>query len=177
MAALEGQQLGSYRLTRLLGQGGFADVYLGEHVHLHTQAAVKILNTRVAVDELEHLLQEARTIARLAHPYIIGVLDFGVENGTPFLVMRYAPGGSLRQRHPRGTPLAPGTIVPYVKQVAEALQFAHDQRLIHRDVKPENMLLGPNGEVLLSDFGIALLAHSSRSQSTQDAVGTVTYMA
>src|SRR5258707_15052225 len=86
------QQFGNYRIMRLLGQGGFADVYLGEHVHLGTQAAIKVLYARLGNDDREKFLVEARTIAHLAHPNIVQVLDFGVENGTPFLVMGYGPG-------------------------------------------------------------------------------------
>src|SRR5438309_7257222 len=100
-----GQQLGNYRLVRLLGQGGFADVYLGEHVYLETQAAIKVLHTQLAREDIEQFRIEARTIARLEHPYIVRVLDFGVEGSTPFLVMSYAPNGTLRQRHPKGTRL------------------------------------------------------------------------
>src|SRR5215472_14061321 len=171
-----GQHLGNYRLVRLLGQGGFAEVYLGEHVHLETQAAIKVLQTHLARENIEQFRQEARTIARLEHPHIVHILDFGVEGTTPFLVMMYAPGGTLRHRHPKGTQLPLPLIVSYVKQVAEALQFAHAQRLVHRDVKPENRLLGRGDELLLSDFGIAVMAQSSRSQSTQDMVGTMAYM-
>src|SRR6266567_79273 len=97
-----GQQFGNYHLVRLLGQGGFAEVYLGEHTYLKAQAAIKVLHTQLAKQEMESFLAEARTIARLRHPYIVGVLEFGVENGTPFLVMDYAPNGTLKQRHPRG---------------------------------------------------------------------------
>jgi serine/threonine protein kinase len=172
-----GQQLGNYRLLRLLGKGGFAEVYLGEHIYLKTPAAIKLLQTKVANQEdLDSFLKEAQTIARLVHPQIVRVLDFGIDSETPFLVMDYAPNGTLRQRHPRGTQLPLTTIVPYVKQVADALQHAHDEKLIHRDIKPENMLLGRRNEVLLSDFGIALIAQSSRYQSTQDVIGTVAYM-
>jgi len=172
-----GQQLGHYHLVRLLGTGGFAEVYLGEHVHLHTQVAVKLLHTQITDDDRENFKQEAQTIARLLHPHIVRVLDFGVEGNTAYLVMDYAPNGTLRQRHPRGTPLPLATVVDYIKQVAEALQYAHDQRLIHRDVKPENMLLGRNQEVLLSDFGIALITQSSQYQNTQNIAGTIAYMA
>src|SRR5205085_5033103 len=91
-----GQQLGSYRLTRLLGQGGFADVYLGEHVYLKTRAAVKVLQTRLSNEgDLESFLNEARTIAHLSHPNIVRVLDFGVADETRFLVMDYVPNGTL----------------------------------------------------------------------------------
>jgi serine/threonine protein kinase len=172
-----GQQLGNYRLIRLLGEGSFAQVYLGEHIYLNTQAAIKILRTKLASDDVEWFRIEARIIARLVHPNIVRVLDFDVQNETPFLVLDYALNGTLRQRHPRGTVLPLPTVVSYVKQMAEALQYAHDEKLIHRDVKPENMLLGKRNEVLLSDFGVALMAQSSRFQSLQNVAGTLSYMA
>jgi serine/threonine protein kinase len=172
-----GQQLGNYHLIRLLGKGGFAEVYLGEHIRLNTQAAVKVLQTQLAGDEADRFSTEARTIAHLLHPHIVRVLDFDVEDGVPFLVMDYAPNGTLRHRHPKGVPLSLSTIVQYVNQIAEALQYAHDEKLIHRDIKPENMLLGRHNDILLSDFGIALVTQSSRLQSTQEAIGTAAYMA
>jgi serine/threonine protein kinase len=177
MADRVGHYMGNYRLVRLLGQGGFADVYLGEHLHLGTEAAIKVLATRLIGDELERFRAEARTIARLKHAHIVRVLDFGIDGATPFLVMDYASGGTLRQRHPKGTRLPLLLIVSYVKQVADALQYAHDAKLIHRDIKPENMLLGDKHEVLLSDFGIAVVAQSSRYDRTQDTTGTIAYMA
>ena len=177
MSERVGQQLGHYRLIQHLGHGGFADVYLGEHLYLNTKAAIKVLHTHLAGSDLPQFLKEARTIAALAHPHIIRVLDFGVENDTPFLVMEYAPNGTLRQRYPRGTRLSLPTIVPFVKQTAQALYYAHEQRLVHRDVKPENLLLGARFEVLLSDFGIALISQTSRQQTTQQIVGTASYMA
>ena len=173
MADRVGQQLGNYRLVRLIGSGGFADVYLGEHVYLNTPVAVKILQAKVADDDLQGFLNEARTIAHLVHPHIVRVMDFGVQDEIPFLVMDYASNGTLRKLHPKGTQLPLSTIVSYVKQVAFALQYAHDEKFIHRDIKPENMLLGRRTEVLLSDFGIALIAQSSRYQNTRDVAGTV----
>ena len=172
-----GQQLDKYRITRLLGRGGFADVYLGEHIYLKTPAAIKVLQTRLSgSDDLESFLKEARFIAQLSHPHIVRVLDFGVHEETPFLVMEYAPNGTLRERHPSGTVLPLPTVIPYIKQVADALQYAHSEKLVHRDIKPENMLVGRRNDVLLSDFGIALIAQSSRYQSTQDVTGTISYM-
>jgi serine/threonine protein kinase len=175
---LVGQQMGNYRLIRLLGRGGFAEVYLGGHLHLDTQAAIKVLHTAlVEDDEIESFRAEARIVAHLMHPHIVQVLEFGVENSIPFLVMRYASGGTLRHRHPRGSQVPLPTLTEYVKQAASALQYAHDQRLIHRDVKPENMLIGSNQELLLSDFGIAVMTQSSRYSDPQKIAGTATYMA
>ncbi|MBV9688707.1 MAG: serine/threonine protein kinase, partial [Ktedonobacteraceae bacterium] len=176
--SLVGQQMGNYRLIRLLGRGGFAEVYLAEHLHLDTQAAIKVLHTAlVEDDEVESFRAEARIVAHLVHPHIVQVLEFGVENSLPFLVMRYAPGGTLRHLHPRGSQVPLATLTSYVKQAASALQYAHDQRLIHRDVKPENMLIGSNQELLLSDFGIAVMIQSSRYSDPQKIAGTATYMA
>src|SRR5256714_1192704 len=182
MANGAGQQLGNYRLHRLLGRGGFADVYLGEHIHLQTLAAIKVLQVEIGSDSLNDFLREARTIAHLLHPHIVRVLDFGVEGNMPFLVMDYAPNGTLRQHHPKGSCLPITTIVAYVKQVAQALQYAHEGKVIHRDVKPENMLLGINNEVLLSDFGISALEQSTSVLVTQkklasNPAGTISYMA
>ena len=172
-----GQQLGNYRLIRLLGRGSFAKVYLGEHLHLGTEAAIKVLHTQLMDDDVEHFRREASIIARLEHPHIVRVLEFGVEENTPFMVMSYAPHGSLRDHHPKGIQLPLDTIVSYLKQVAGALQYAHDEGLLHRDIKPENMLLGRSNKILLSDFGIAIMAQSLRAQQTQDTAGTIAYMA
>jgi len=177
MADSVGQRLGNYRLVSLLGQGGFAQVYLGEHQRLGTQAAIKLLSTHLSDDEVEKFLAEARIIARLEHPHIIRILDFDVEQDVPFLVMSYAPNGTMRRRYPKGTRLPLDIILTYLKQAADALQYAHVAKLIHRDIKPENMLLGRHNEMLLSDFGIAIVAHSSRSQSMQEIIGTISYMA
>jgi len=168
-----GQQLGNYRLERLLGRGGFAEVYLGYHLRLQRQAAIKVLLASLSEQEVEPFEQEARVIAALDHPNIVRILDFDVQNGIPFLVMDYLPHGTLRQRCAQGECVPLPTVVSQVKQVAEALQYAHDQRLIHRDVKPENMLIGRRGEVVLSDFGIAAIAHSTSSMTAQASVGTI----
>jgi serine/threonine protein kinase/outer membrane protein assembly factor BamB len=177
MTDLVGKQLGKYRLMSLLGRGGFAEVYRGEHIYLKSQAAIKVLRIVPRDEEVNNFLTEAQKLVSLRHPHIVRVLDFDVENGVPFLVMEYAPHGSLRQRYPIGTRLPLETIVSYVRQVSDALQYAHNEKLIHRDVKPENMLLGPHDEVLLSDFGIALVAPQTGSLTTQEMAGTVPYIA
>ena len=172
-----GQQLGNYRLIRLLGKGAFADVYLGEHLYLHTSVAIKILRAQVDESTLTNFLTEARLVSHLVHPHIIRVFDFGLEANIPFLVMDYAPLGNLRRLHPRGTVVPLPTVVSYVKALASGLQYAHDQHLIHRDLKPENVLLGPKHEVLLSDFGLALLTTETDPAHVKQRFGTLAFMA
>lgn len=171
------QQMGNYRLLSLLDSGGFAHVYLAEQIYLKTLHAVKVLHMHLFDEEQQQrFLEEARMIAHLRHAHIVQVTDFGVEEAVPFLVMSYAANGNLRQRHPEGSRVPLDAVVSYVMQVAGALQYAHDQHLIHRDIKPENLLLDANDTVMLSDFGIAIVAHSSHSQSLQNVVGTALYM-
>lgn len=118
-----GQQLGNYRLLRLLGQGGFSDVYLGEHLHLKTLAAIKVLQMRLLASMMEQFRTEAQAIASLVHPHIVRILDFGLTDGVPFLIMDYAPNGTLRDQYPKGTRLPLATIVSYVIQIADALHM------------------------------------------------------
>jgi serine/threonine protein kinase len=177
-----GEQLGNYRVLRLLGEGGQASVYLGEHVYLKSQAALKVRHMVLTEEEQTVFLQEAQTLVRLTHPHIVRVLDFALQDGIPFLVMEYAPHGTLRQRHPKGTRLPLDVILPYVQQVASALQYTHDQHLIHRDAKPENMVLSSGDEVLLSDFGLVMLAPQTLSSGGTELMepslaGTTPYLA
>src|SRR5205085_10599925 len=131
------------------------EVYLAKHIFLDTWVAIKVLQVQVLKDDLESFTTTARRMTELVHPHIIRILEFGMENSTPFLVMEYASNGTLRQRHPIGSRLPLATILPYVKQIAEALHYAHLQKLIHGDVKPENILLGSDNQLLLSDFSAA----------------------
>ena len=173
------QNIGHYSLVQLLGRGNFADVYLGVDSSEQQQVAVKVLQTELTGSEVEQFLAQAEIVARLDHPHIVRIMEYGVEDNCPFLVMQYAPHGSLRQRHPRGTRLPITTIASYVKQIAGALQYVHDRGLIHRDIKPHNMLLGTNYEVMLSDFGIALVAQNMgyRVQKVKEFEGTILYAA
>ncbi len=176
MANRIGQQIGSYQLVRLLGGGGFAEVYLGQHVRVATQqAAIKILQL-TNVDE-QQFQQEAERTAGLRHPHIVQLYDFDIQEDIPFLVLQYAPNGSLA-RH-RGQRLALNAIIYYVNQIAAALQYAHDSDVIHRDIKPDNILVGSQGELLVSDFGIAVISKTGRTsiQAGYNASGTPYYMA
>ncbi len=179
MITYVGQQFGDYRLIHELGHGGFGVVYLAEHVDHGTVVAVKVLKTQLTTSEdLTEFINEARTF-RLKHPNIIELLDFGIRkpDSTPFLVTTYAPNGTVRTLHPQNTCIPYSTVITYVKQVAVALQYIHDMKLVHRDVKPENMLVGKQNEILLSDFGIAVVVKKTGTQTTQGIIGTLWYTA
>ncbi len=190
-----GQQFGNYRLIHLIGRGGYAEVYLAEHLYLNKQRqAIKVLTGTDLKDYLrEEFLAEARTVADLQHlnSHIVQILDVGIqpqanedgtESGIPYFVMEYAPEGTLRDLYPHGTEVPLERIVFYVKQIAEALQCAHDQNppIVHRDIKQENMLLRNHDHVLLSDFGIAVAGKTGPQMKPAGKImitGTVEYMA
>lgn len=181
---LVGRQFGIYYLINFLGEGGFSNVYLGQHVRLSTkQAAVKVMKNQPEEKladfqrELTNFQREAETIAQLSHPHIVHILDFGLADGVPFLAMDYCPQGTLRERHASGDQLALPTVVSYAMQIADALQYIHEQNLVHRDIKPANMLIGQRAEILLSDFGIASPIHNMPSVSQHGLTGTWAYMA
>lgn len=185
MADRTGQQLGNYRLIRLLGQGGFADVYLGEHIHLKSHAALKILHISLSDEEQTAFLKEAKMLVLLTHPHIIRILDFAIADNVPFMVTEFAPNGNLREHHPTGSRLPLETINTYVQQVSAALQYSHDHELVHCDIKPENMLLDRHFKIVLSDFGLSVMTsqqHSSYSthdmaQRVERVAGTTLYLA
>ena len=170
-------RFGSYDLQRTLGVGGFGKVYLGEHVHLHSKAAVKVLHAALVNEQAKQFRREAQTVARLApHRHIVRVLDYNIQDGCPFIVMDYAPNGNLRQHHTFGEKVPLPVVTSYVKQLASGLQHAHNAGTIHCDIKPENMFVGSQGEILIGDFGIAVGLQEENTQS-EDTFGTVSYMA
>lgn len=172
-----GERFGDYVLTQLLGEGGFARVYLGEHIKDKPPAAVKILKQ----PQVHDFINEVRRTVLLHHTHIINILDFGIRktDDAAFIIMEYAPNGSLQTKYPRGTQVPLHTVISYIQQIAAALQYAHDQNVIHCDVKPENFLLNTANAILLSDFGIATRSSTISAQSTEHVavVGTYAYMA
>ncbi len=171
-----GEYIGNYCIIRVLGKGGFATVYLCEHRYLGTLAAVKVLRTWMNDLDQSNFQAEAHMAASLIHPHIIRVLEFGMQGDRPYLVMDYAPNGTIRQLYPWGSRLTPRALVKYVEQIAGALQYVHDRGLVHRDIKPENLLRGDHNQLLLSDFGISITAHNTTSNNELIA-GTAAYMA
>ncbi len=171
----KGQTLGHYRLTQLLARGSSADIYLGNHISLKNQGqvAIKIFQTRLASDERKDFIDEVSDLSRLTHHNIIKIQDFFVYDDMPIIVMKYTPHGSLQARI-RGLALPLNTVVVYVKQIAQALQYAHNQNRLHRNLKPENLLIGLDGEVLLTSFSMEQISRSRKNDASQ---GTVAYMA
>jgi serine/threonine protein kinase len=177
---MQEQRLGSYELMRQLGEGGMARVYLARDTRLGREVAVKVLDGRLAERPgfRERFLREARLAAALDHPHIVPLYDYG-ETGALFLVMPYLSGGSLQELLKRG-PMPASTVATYGAQIADALDYAHQRNVVHRDVKPANMLLHADGRVLLSDFGLAkILDNSSRPTTPRGRpdAGTPEYMA
>ncbi len=169
---LSGSVLGQYQVLEALGAGGMARVYKALHPRLKRTVALKVILPDAASRPgfRERFEREAQVIARLQHPNIVAVYDFGEANGLPYLVMQYVGGGPLSRLLKQGQPLSLPQAVQYTAQMARALHHAHSQGIIHRDVKPSNMLLDEHDatHLLLSDFGIAkLLATSGEGESGQ----------
>ena len=179
MAVLkDGQRLGSYTVERLLGLGGMAEVYRATHATLERDVAIKVLNPEFNADPTFPLrfLREAKTVARLNHPNIITVYDFGEQGELAYLVMELATGGSYEDRIEQFRTLS--DVVAALTPVCEALHYAHAQGVVHRDLKPDNILLNDQSRSLLADFGLARLRTESLDVTEHGMIlGTPTYMA
>ncbi|HRJ75243.1 MAG TPA: serine/threonine-protein kinase, partial [Anaerolineales bacterium] len=174
-----GQTLGSYRIINEIGAGGMASVYKAYQASMDRNVAIKVLPKQLAESDefVKRFQQEARTIAKLEHPYILPVFDYGEENGTTYFVMRYLEAGTLKDKIQAG-PLSLKEIDRIFTQLADALGYAHAQGVVHRDLKPANTLVDANGNLFLTDFGIAKLLESASPRLTQtDAIlGTPAYI-
>ncbi len=167
---------GRYEIRSLLGKGGMASVYLAYDPRFDRQVALKVLPREFLHDPafFERFHREARTIARLEHYAIVPVYDFGEHLGQPYLVMRYMPGGTLESRLVGG-PLPLLTIAPILKRLADALDYSHNEGVVHRDLKPGNILFDNQENAFLSDFGIAKLAETTVTLTGDTFLGTPAY--
>jgi eukaryotic-like serine/threonine-protein kinase len=176
----QGQQVfnGRYELRRKIARGGMADVFLAHDVMLNRPVAVKVLFPEFAVDPafVQRFRGEAQAAANLGHPNIVSIFDWGEQDGTYYIVMEYVEGASLAQILRDEGPMEPRRAADIAADIASALGFAHSSGVIHRDVKPGNVLLSPTGQVKVTDFGIAR-AVSSQENLTQTGtvMGTATY--
>lgn len=172
------QQIGRYIIERELERGGMGVVYLANDPYVRRQVAVKVLPRQLTLDteSRTRFQREAQIVANLEHEYIVSVYDFGEYNEQMFIVMRFMSGGSL-VRHLKGKPLTLRTVSPVIQRVAVALDAAHAQSIIHRDIKPGNILFDNHGQAFLGDFGIAkLLAERSDRLTGEAVIGTPEYM-
>jgi len=183
MSNLIGQSLGRYHILEQLGEGGMAIVYKAYDTRLERDVAIKVIRRGAfPPDHLEQILKrferESKTLAKLFHPNIVKVLDFGNYEGSPFMVLEYSPVGTLKQH--LGKPLSWQNAIELLIPIARALEYAHEQGVIHRDVKPSNILLTKANRPLLTDFGIAKILESNDATTltgTGAGIGTPEYMA
>jgi serine/threonine protein kinase len=183
MTNLIGKSLGRYHILEQLGEGGMAVVYKAYDTRLETDVAVKVIRTEnilpsVLERALKRFEREAKSLAKLTHPNIVKVMDYGDYEGKPYLVLPYLPGGTLKKK--LGKPIPWQEAVEMLLPIAEALDYAHSQKMVHRDVKPANILLTERGQPMLTDFGIAKVLDIEETMDltgTSAAVGTPEYMA
>jgi len=173
-----GKILGNrYRLIELIGEGGMALVYKAECSLLCRTVAVKILRPQYASDSefVERFRREARAAASLSHPNIVGIYDVGQEDGVDYIVMEYIPGENLKAIIRKEAPLSIERSLDITKKISEALHHAHQRNIVHRDIKPHNILITPDGQVKVTDFGIARAISASSFTQTGVVVGSVQY--
>lgn len=178
MSFVVGEQVGGYKITAKVGQGGMATVYRAYHEALDRYVAIKVLHPLYSGDEsfLRRFEREARLVARLEHPNIVPIYDFAYHNEHPYLVMRYVEGQTLKERQHRGD-FSQSEIRAIVSAIASGLDYAHSQGVLHRDIKPSNILLTPEGGVYITDFGLARMAQAGTSTMSQDMMlGTPQYI-
>jgi tRNA A-37 threonylcarbamoyl transferase component Bud32 len=181
--SLIGQSLGRYRILEQLGEGGMATVYKAYDTRLERDVAIKVIRRGAfPPDQLEMMLKrferEAQSLAKLSHPNIVKVMDFGEYEDSPYLVMEYLPGGTFKQR--LGRPVPWQEAVRLLIPIARALEYAHEHNIIHRDIKPANILLTEKGQPMLTDFGIAKILETNETANltgTGVGIGTPDYMA
>jgi serine/threonine-protein kinase len=170
--------IGRYEVEGELGVGGMAVVYLARDPYMERQVAIKLLNFQYTSDKVyqTYFQREAKVIATLEHPAIVPVYDYGLHGTQPYIVMRHLDGGTLKERIEGGKGLELGQLAHIVGRVADGLDAAHGLNVIHRDVKPSNILFDASGEAYLADFGIAKISRQSTRDSGSVVLGTPAYM-
>src|SRR3954467_2887575 len=169
---------GRYRPDERIAGGGMGDVWRGTDEVLGRTVAVKVLLAALLEEPgfAERFRGEARTMATINHPGVVDVYDYGNENGTAFLIMEYIEGDALSRTLARVGRLTPGRTMALIAQAADALQAAHEKGIVHRDVKPGNLLVRPNGTLVLTDFGIARSAMVGQLTQAGSVLGTASYI-
>ena len=176
--ALIGKSLGQFRIVERIGAGGMATVFKAYQTNLDRYVAIKVLPSHYAREEtfVKRFVQEAKSVAKLAHPNIVQIHDFGEHDGITYIVMEYVDGGTLKDKLKQQRALPVPEAVDFMIQAAEGLDCAHRNGIVHRDVKPANMLLRKDGYLLLSDFGIAKILEATTNLTRAGTIGTPQYM-
>lgn len=169
---------GRYKIIEKVGGGGMADVYKAEDQVLGRTVALKILHKQFASDEgfLERFRREAQAAAKLTHPNIVSIYDVGEEGGVHFIVMEFVHGMTLKKLIQKDAPMSTEKVVHVSMQIAKAMEFAHEHEIIHRDIKPQNVIITDNGEIKVTDFGIARAGATSTMTRTGAVMGTAHYI-
>jgi serine/threonine protein kinase len=169
---------GRYRLKAKLGSGGMSTVYLAIDETLDRPVAVKVMHREISEEpeQLERFRREARAVAKLSHPSVVAVIDAGEDGGHPYIVFEYVEGENLKQRIRRLGPLDPPEALAYAIEIASGLSVAHDRRMVHRDVKPQNVLIDAEGRAKVTDFGIARQLEQQGVTDTGRVLGTTDYV-
>lgn len=177
MSDIIGRKLGQYQVTELIGTGGMSSVYKGYQESVDRYVAIKVLPPHPGLDDQlkERFKLEARTIGSLQNPHILPLYDYGTEGNILYLVMAYADGGTLDDLMQDG-PMHPRMVEQFLRQIASALDYAHRRGVVHRDIKPNNILLDSDGNALLADFGIVKMLTESTNLTGTAIVGTPAYM-
>lgn len=167
-----------YEIIRRLGSGGMADVYLARDTQLGRQVAIKMLYKRYARDEefVARFRREAQSAAALNHPHIVSIYDRGEAEDSYYIAMEYLEGRSLKDVINEEGPLQPAVAIDYAEQMLRALQFAHENNVIHRDIKPHNIVINDRGQLKVTDFGIARAGSSPSVTETGSIIGTAQYL-
>jgi len=170
---------GRYRLEAKLGSGGMSTVYLARDQTLDRPVAVKVMHREMSeqADQLERFRQEARAVAKLSHPNVVSVIDAGEDGGHPYIVFEYVEGEPLKQRIGRDGALEPQEAIAYAIEVARGLSVAHARNMVHRDIKPQNVLIDAEGRAKLTDFGISRQLEQDGMTATGRVLGTTDYVA
>ncbi|MGZ5333898.1 MAG: protein kinase domain-containing protein [Solirubrobacterales bacterium] len=179
MASLSGTVLsGRYRLESKLGSGGMSTVYLAQDEVLDRPVAVKLLHREISeeADQLERFRREARAAARLSHPNLVSVIDAGEDEGRPYIVFEYVEGHTLKKRIQQEGEMPVDEAIAYAIEIGRGLIAAHGRKLIHRDVKPQNVLIDRDGRAKVTDFGIARSLESEGMTATGRVLGTTDYV-
>ena len=179
MSALVGMQLsGRYRLDAQVGAGGMSTVYRAFDATLERRVAIKLMHREIAADsdQLERFRREARAVAQLSHPHIVGVIDAGEDEGRPYIVFEYVEGETLKDRIRRMGRLPVDEAIAYAIEIARALGAAHARGIVHRDVKPQNVLVDEEGSAKVTDFGIARSMDDSGLTAEGRVLGTTDYV-